>query len=674
MWVAAALVCEAFVTLAPAMASDLRWPWAPGDNIAGCAVEACEVHPEFQRCRLRCGPAETGVELAAADPLRPSTDWSSARFLLQPAPGALPPEHLMLALRDRLRAWDGAGTAVAQQPLAARSSAAGPAWSAAEAALLAAAALAILGAVALAVAAWSPAQVTRASTPVALGLAVAAGVCVALQTLGLPLAWLTSLHEGTTSANVALLYGHNLHAGPLYAAIVHLCANGNAVSVRDLATTNASAAAGLLATAVSAAAVARQLPWAVAIAALATVPVVQLVAWSEAEVATATLFVAAALPALFVLGRAGPVHDRRTVAALSHLCLCTALAGLCRTEMAGFGLTALAWHGARLVRGDNDLRGGFRRVSALCRRHRVPATFAVLAILASAWPVNERVDPGARWTWLLAGAHPLNPTVLAAPALALAVLPVPLCALAALGLVRLLRHHLWAWGWVAVAAVVLFRVWFAASHRVLFEMLRYGLGLLPVAVGLCGLGAVELCERVQRWRPLWPRQAALLIVAAAAGGPLWIAPAQLVWPVRQGGLDDLPFLDRDQQAEVRSLTENGHRFDGCVWLTAVHPARERTGAGAQTGWLAFGPPLRGPRQLQPTSNPVTALRGLAPSAPCGLLYRGLDCHLVQGPDCDRLERGRQPLWISRRPARIYSDPREYGQLQPDLTLAVFRLW
>lgn len=668
-----AAICALAAAVAVAQGRPADWPWRAGDQVADCVVTTCTNHPEFYRCTLRCPRGDAGVELVGADPRRPSPEWSSARYRLQPAPGASPPEGLLFALRERLFAWDRAPRDRPGQLGVQRADSA-DAWRFEELLLLLAVALAVCGAMALRCATPTALALARASAAPVAGLAAAVAAWALLRSTVVPLAWLTSLHEGTTSANVALLHGHTPHAGPLLAALVHLCAAGDAVSARDVVATNSCAIAALAVAALALCASARQWTWVAGAATVAAAPIAPWLAWSESEAATATLFAAAALPGLVVLGRSGPVRDRRAGWAAAHLALCTALCALCRTELAGFGLAALAWHASRFVWGDAALTACARRLGAVGRRHPVVVAVALAGAAASAWPVNELVQPGARWTWFAAGIHPTNPTILAAPALALSLLPIAACALVGLGIVRLWRDHLLGWGWALAASVVLFRVWFAASHRVYFEMVRYGLGLAPLVVGLACLGAVEWTDRLRRWGPRWPMVVAWLAMAAALAVPTSPWPAMLVWPIREGALADAPLLDRDQQAEVRALAEVGDLFPGCAWLTAIHPAQERKDAGTQSMWLAFGPPVRSPRALPPGHDAASALRSVAPTAPCGMLYRGLDCHLVQGPDCAALERGLAVLWSSRRPARTYADPIEYGELRRTIEFAVLRLW
>ncbi len=668
------LICE-FLAAAAAIADDrATWPWAAGAAVASCQIVACDAHPEFYRCRLRCGPDETAVELVKVNPRQPAPQWSSPNYRLQPAPGATPPPQLLVGLLTRLRAWDRHAGPSAQVELVAAPRRANAAWPMEEMALLAICTLALLASTAMRVVVWTARNVAMAALPFAVGLAVAIAVRGLLVSAGVPVAWLTSLHEGTTAANVALLHGHNGHAGPLFAAIVHLCAAADAVTVRDIALTQAVVALAILSGCVTMALCMRCWVWVFALVGLALTPFVQLIAVSESEAAVATVWLIAAVPGLAVLARSGPIRDGRSVAAFALVAVCTALAGLVRTELAGFGLTALAWHGVRFARPDRQLAADARQLAAACARNRMAAVALGVVALATAWPVNAWVDPGARWTWFVAGIHPVNPTLLAAPALACGVFPAALCVVFALGVRRMLREHVVGWGWVLVAAIVLFRVWFAASHRVLYEIVRYNLGLVPIAAGLCALGATEATVWLRRWRPAWPRNAGLLCVAVAMASPVWMAPVAWVWPIPVGGLDDLPFLDRDQQAEVRALAETADRFAGCAWLTPIHPATERKGAGARTAWLAFGNPVRAPRLLTVASDPAASLRAVAPGASCGVLYRGLDCHLVAGPDCAAAERGRPMLWSTRRPGRTYADPIEYGQLRPSLEFAMFRLW
>lgn len=626
-------------------------PWAQGDAVGPWRVRDCQVHPEFVRCIFDNGAAVAGVEYVAAGPAQADRSWCSAHYRLQPAPQSNPPPELLVLLRDRLRQWDQGEGAPA---LADQASKSGWNWDNCVFALLdllisVAAVWLARRWLSLAAAAWLLA-----------GGAGAVAVHVWLAGDALPVGWITSLHESTTRQNIELLYGRNRHAGPHLDFLVWLTMHGDQPSLRDLVRLNLAATLfsfGALA-AIADAALGR-LAGVVMFLAMLGCPLVQLAAISELESPVTGLLALAAVPALARLA-----GEPRSALALSQLMLATLAMGLVRTESAGWGLCALAWHAARARWGADAWAVVAARARLWAGGHRWQAA-ALLAVMAAAVPL---VDTTTRPGWLAAGLHPLHPSILTLPLLLLSAWPLWLAVPGMAGAYVLARRHWSAWGWILLATVILYRVWFAASHRVYYEMVRYCLGLLPLvaAAALLALAHVDL------WLKDLSRRAAILVGVtsiAVAVAPSFGPLANLIWDRRAGALDEIPLLDRDQQREVRALQAAVDGHPRCILVAPLHLAEERLGAALQPGFALFGGTLRAPI-VQAGGYPAAAAAVAKLAPPCAMVYRGLDCALIADIGCTAWPMPAVGASLPPRASRLYADPREYGPWQQSVMLSV----
>lgn len=646
--------------------------WKPGDQLGAWTVQGVTVHPEFVRWQLAAQGHTTAIEVVSATG-RTDRTWCSAHLCVQPAPGQQPPQALVRAALQGLGALDGQRAGPAQPVLAAVGAgtpgARDPSWWW----LCTLNLLCWLGSAALAGWWWRSGRARAVSQGTTVDAGFAALVLfglpltlLAVRASVLPVDWVTVLHEGGSAQDVAVALGDYGHGGPNLAWLAqwatprqHL--DAGALVARNLALW-AFDVAGLTLL------VWPQLRGRGALvfgALLAWHPVAQLAASSESEAAAVTAVLVLSAPALRVLARPGPVTDGQSLAAWLLLAACSVSLLLTRTETAGVLLAAGLWHAARARLGDPAVGGLARKLGQ--RWHRAPWPHkALLASILVAISLVHGLPP--RWGWLVQGLLPLQPSVLALPVLIAACVGAGLTVLAAAGVVALLRGNWLAWGWAPIVAVVLFRVWFAASHRVFFEMVRYCVVLVPWVAVAAALGARWLLAVARVDKPGRRAVAALAVVGCAAAPPVPQAAAW-VWDWRPGALDRAPLLDFDQQAEVRFILRALQQSPHCTFVTPVHLATERKGAALQVGHVVYS--ARGGAVRHVPGDLNAALRQLhAEQSPCIRLLQGLDCNLVVGPSCPGPGPGWQPLAHVRRPRQTWSDPTEYGQLRDPLDLYV----
>lgn len=648
-------------------------PWRQGQQTSGgWQVTAVTEHPEFVRYTLRRGETETGVEIVAYQ--GPAGPFSGERHRIQPAPKAEIDEATLAVLAEDLRAWERAPGA-ARAKLATRGTA--EAQASFDAASLALLLLNLLG-VGLALGLGVSALRSRPELVpwVLVAVAATAGAWVWLFALhsprDIPLSWITVLHEGPTAQNIEVLYGRNRHTGPNHHFLVWLLADTARFGLRDLVRMNLwlSCVQTALLLVLARAILRHILPAAVLVSFFALSPAARYAAGSELATPLTSVYLLLGAVTMAALPRPGDASRPRRGAALGALAALTLLLGLTRTETAGFGLLALPWWLARARWGEQRLAEVGATLWTRCRALRWWQGALGLLGLAATVPLMW-VD--GRVGWLLAGLHPLNPSIFSAPLLLVALLPLGAVALVLLGAVQAARR--WRhWGALIVAVLVLYRVYYSASHGVFYEMLRYAATLLPAFALLATLGWSEL-EQIARWRrwpPRW-RHAAMAALAVLMLVPTMPSASALLWDTRPGALPTVGMLDTDQQAEVRAMLGAIEAHPECVLATRVTAETERVYAQTRYGWRLFGGPLPAPLSFSEEQAAVGDLAGLVPDNPCVLFFHSLDCHLLQGRDCHDVIAGRPRVGGERRPSKPYNDAHEYGAVRAQLDLGLYAL-
>lgn len=551
---------------------------------------------------------------------------------------------------------------------------------------------------------------------------------LAVPPTAVPIARITALHEGSTLQDIRALEAYGAHAGPGFTELwVPASAASGHPALRPLIRldTWASGVTGMLLVTLGW----RTLgPMALLLGLTAVAsPTAARATLSELPVAAIGLTLAlSVLPALRLdraLGTgsrvADPGHARHAAAVLVGL---TLLAASLRTEMAGPGLVVLALAGARVLLGTDRLVALGDRVLArlhVLRRDPVStglglvfATILLGGLLDWSWGgfpghphqplprvVSARVG---RLRWAVDAVHPLDPALLSLPALLWGTLPLGLAALPTVGALAGLRHPLRTSG-VALSVVLLFRAFHAASHQDMYEMVRY---VCMLAVPLWALGALG-------WTALG-RRARLGLTAACLVPPV---PAVAWWcfPTDQpdGLTAGLPWtapLDGDAQRQARDVMRATARWPDCLFVTRTaawgsgdsRPPGEdlvffadvescdRTFAHRDHQEVRIGPETSLREAVARREEDPRLARLLdrwvsnrdvvqAPDAPleydlgCVIYYQGLDCNLVDGPDCGPDLEGLEPIARWTRPHSPHGSAFHWRVTRPELELGLYRV-
>lgn len=451
-----------------------------------------------------------------------------------------------------------------------------------------------------------------------------------------PVAWLTSLREGTSWNHAEVATATSFQQSPgmesFWLEVLPVTRDLGGVVAANLALQ--AAALLLLPFALHRLAG----PWAALLltAALAASPTTHATALSETGGPLTQLLLLLALPGAATLREPGA--PGRRVAALSLVLVAAALAPV-RLELIVFPLAGLV-----------VLPGFDARLRAWADRLPVLPTALVAAALAAtcalALPVL-RVEgtPSPHLDVLLTALQPTNPTWGALPLELLRHLPAGAALLAIAGAVGALDTRRGLAGPLLFALGALYRA--EAHDAFLFgphsasgwELLRYAPHLLVPALLLAATA----------WDRL-PRRARLVLA------PLCLLPPwghTLLRPVEAAhphGLD-LPWsgaVAQDQQREVRALVQRMRAAPACGILLRARPWGP---ARADLAWIALRPEDGRHRFVRhrgdPSADPATAAAELLPGVPCVAVWRSLDCQPDRCPGLDALPPEQLWTWDSR---------------------------
>gem|GEM_PF-3077763 len=670
-----------FITLlggAPALgepSTSLAVPFAEGAPLAdGWRVASIERHGEY--ARLHCAsPAQgqTVVEIARGD--GSPGEWSTGRLRVQPAPGAEPPEELLRAVVQALRDADAETGVPGQGPVVAVYG-------------IVETACAALGGLlaALLVAAGLVRARRRPSERFALGVLglVLVGSLVALVAwvgpLDLPLGLVTVVHEGLGRDQITHLAGRAPHAGPNHAFLVWALAPAAPASLPDMARL------ALIATMIGAIgffALARRVTgsWLAALGMgllWALHPVARHAALSESPGPLVGIYVLAGAAFFGLLDDRDPARRAARwgdLVGLAGLAAGTALLALTRLETAGFGLVALGTGAVRVGVSPERLEAlGAGLRARLCGPRTWSRRGILLSLGLGAASLPLLFVPGTPG-WVMDGLHPLQPSVLALPLLLLGTLPLGVALLALAGLAWGVRHPLRAAG-LALSAIVLFKVYFTASHLVFFEIARYATKLMPalLVLSLFGLRAI---------RDLWPGAPRALpwILALLSCVPPLQGARELVWDAGPGTWPLVAPLERDRQIEARFLIETTRAAPACVLVGRFSRGMRNGFRDPDHEFIAFGGPLseplaepERPGDADPTARILARVDArLGARAPCVRYWRGLDCNTDGDDPCAQDHAGLEAARERFFERRTYNDDYEYGAMRRRCDLGVYRL-
>ncbi|MCB9680087.1 MAG: hypothetical protein H6733_01320 [Alphaproteobacteria bacterium] len=276
--------------------------------------------------------------------------------------------------------------------------------------------------------------------------------------------------------------------------------------------------------------------------------------------------------------------------------------------------------------------------------------------------------------WLVLGEQSPSPPGAAGPPDStlrwfadLAMLHPPVIpALATLGLAWCARRPLATAG-LGVTFVLLTRVYAWNSHfgEAWFESLRY---LANLQVPLVLLVAAGLGELAVWWAAVPVRsptadRAAVAVVTVA--GVVWCVAAPPAAPSPGPLEDDHPWLvSRNHELEGRFLLGQLRAHPDCVFrsVSAVDTVAAAQGEDMPTAdrytfeglWFGWHAPPSAPHDdvtwprrflvdVGPLDTPPAWWSEAVATTRCQLFYEGLDCHLVDGPRCDRFLDGLVPV-------------------------------
>lgn len=443
----------------------------------------------------------------------------------------------------------------------------------------------------------------------------------------------TPLQEGRTGLALELIHGRGAHVGPLVTAARELASHVGGPGVAPVVRLNALLMTmtvvlfGALGAVVLSG---RWLGLAAAVVYVANPASVLAVLSAQAGAFVGLLVVLAAI-VIGAFDRLDAASRSRPIAVVS-MALLAALLGACRIELlapAGLATLVLAARVWAPTVIDSAFATALALLSWLVRR---PA--GLLVALAVGWtvliitvePANMVVrhwlpNAGVEPLWIFDAITPLNLDVLLAPIVSLRLLPLGVTVLGCVGLiVALLQGRRFALA--GLSLMLLSALYGSSGHGHAWEFVRYSMYTTPLFLLLALHGwpaiAKALAKLAGSDRALRP--------TAAVIGALIIVP--IVNPGTPRFDSRLAYMaERDTQREVHFLMDTIAARPDCLVFV---PLRPREGGDQPWGVVGGGlqQAVRGP-------SPRWLQRRLAPThgGHCAVLFEGLDCHLVDAPDC-----------------------------------------
>ncbi len=527
---------------------------------------------------------------------------------------------------------------------------------------------------------------TRSERSAAGFLWLAAGVAGAVAVyLTLPgsivRAVLTPLREGGSEVAALTIMGRPITAGPNGHAMAEILAGTGPLPLEAWVRSNLalfSLGLGALASLASQLFARWWAPFVVVLA-IASTPFAIAGAVAELPGPMLTLY--------FLAGVSGSVMARDARAALRLLgatvvTLAAFLAVATRVELGIIAVPAAASAGVAAWAGPERFDALTERADARAKgvgswlTDRLPWSLVVVValFLASNAFIVDAPHPRAAYRAL----NPLDPSVLAYPAVLVELASVGAVALFLLGWGHSLKR--WArFGALPLTLPCLFKAYYASCHNgtAVFEMLRYQTLLVGPTVLLAMLGWRPLaawCERRQldrRWvgalacaslLAFWPGMAGLTVGRSLA--------------LRDAGSDDTEggWLAKNFQREVRFVANARRRHADCALVVPIVrrvASERRTARFEPAGFLVLdGDTLE--------SYGVATLEELRQTIPstfegCALYHRGLDCHIAELNACEEDLDTMTLLAQSEFLSDPYGEPEEYGPYEGRIRLALFRI-
>ncbi|OGS11149.1 MAG: hypothetical protein A2234_02510 [Elusimicrobia bacterium RIFOXYA2_FULL_58_8] len=526
----------------------------------------------------------------------------------------------------------------------------------------------------------------------------AAAAAVALLSLG----WarispdlVTAVQEGGGFGNIAQLYGLNTHAGQNFSWLVQLSDMPEIHRLRWIVSINlALTLANCLLFFFVAQHILRFMPVVLILGCVNCGNIVsRITALSELPAALLnTYFWTGVLAVFAVYQAAGDAlycerrSKFRTLCGVTLLAASTLLVLFTRFEYAVLGLIALAVVLTRVFSGEAVLKniesGLLEMVVKFTRRLAglswggLAAVFLLSFLVLPLLIISVTDKTGAGLRWLFSGINPLELSFFNLPFFLFTYLPLGVIVLFLLGVIYSLRH--WRrFCLLPVSLIILYKVYYDASHRVFFEIIRYSTALTPIVMFLAVLGwkQVEDLARDNAWAPYW-RKIGLVVL-----GILMLTP-----PVNgnfslfgaKKTFSPGATIDMDLQREVRYLAELTARYPDCIFVSQVTRRGHGRGRGEEFEYVVFGQELAAPVVVQKQNPDLCAIAGAAAAGPGVkprrvLFYHGLDCNLDHGTGCSVSAKQGKLVEEKVFPRRPYNDTDERGGYALETRLQLYEV-
>jgi len=504
---------------------------------------------------------------------------------------------------------------------------------------------------------------------------------------------ITILHEGCGLQNINHLYGAGVHAGPNFFWITQLLDVPPVQRLQSIVCLNiALTLANSVIFFVLTRSILGSLPVAAILTAIfSTSFVTRVTAVSELPSAVLTLYFWMGIIAAATINRnlaqrldakeRSPLH---LFGAVLLLFMVTIVAALTRLEYAGFGIVALVTVILRLWAGEKHLdalqQNILNHVVKFCRNFSIRSLITILALLLGSSFVFSKATSfaagfGFEWEAFLSGANPFELSFLNLPFFLFNDIPLTGILLFILGTIYMLRY--WRrFCLLPVALIILYKIYYQASHQAFFEMIRYMTILNPLIlfISIWGWKELERLSAKHNWNAGWRRLTLvfliiLLFVPPNNGNPLTSRQARAA---RYEGSRIL--IDRNLQREVQYLLNLTTRYPQSLLISRFTAATHGRDRGTLFHTVLFGSGVRAPIIIRQSDQPLSEIAQNANGDFSSVLfYHGLDCNLDHGPGChDAAEQG--TLLEEKVFANLpYNDPDERGGHTPEIRLQVYQI-
>ncbi len=505
---------------------------------------------------------------------------------------------------------------------------------------------------------------------------------------------ITILHEGCGVQNINHLYGAGVHAGPNFFWLTQLfdvppVQRLQSVVCLNIALTCANAIILLFFARI----ILKSLPVAVLITTIFSKSfVTRVTAVSELPSAVLTLYfwmgiIAAAMIHREISRYSGEQKSKpaRLWMPILLLLTVTIISALTRLEYAGFGILALLTVVLRLWAGEDRLNDFENAVIQGCRKFfrnfSTRSFIGILGIFLSGSFLFSKIISfsskfGFEWEAFLSGVNPFEFSFMNLPFFLYTDIPLAGILLFILGTIYMLRY--WRrFFLLPVSLIILYKIYYTASHLAFFEMIRYMTILNPVIlfISIWGWKELEQMAVKSNWNAGWRKAALLALIILLFIPPLNGNPLINRHLQSSESEESLLLIDRNLQREVQYLLDLTTRYPQSLFISRVTASDHGQDRGNIFYTMLFGGTLDSAIIIRQSDQRLSevAQNNVTKKFQSVLFYHGLDCNLDHGPGCsDAAEQGRliEEKVFSSLP---YNDPDERGGYAPEIRLQVYQI-